>query len=177
MGSGGGRPSWPAWRGSRSLRWPADLRPRSARWSPAARCRAPAPLGADCLAAFLWIEARSARPMLPLALFRSRQFSGANAVTLAVYFALGGSTFLLIIHLQSVLGYSPLAAGAALTPATLLLLVLSPVAGKVPSRLGDRAPLTGRPLIAAARRGPLARVRPGPGLPPYRPPGRPRPGR
>ena len=111
---------------------------------------AAATLGAACLAAFVWIEARSPQPMLPLDLFRSRQFSGANAVTLAVYFALGGATFLLIIHLQSVLGYSPLAAGAALTPITLLLLVLSPPAGKLASRLGYRAPMTVGPLIAAA---------------------------
>src|SRR5713101_1572164 len=96
------------------------------------------------------IEARHPDPMLPLDLFRSRQFSGANAVTLAVYFALSGATFLLIIHLQSVLGYSPLAAGAALTPVTLLLLVLSPPAGKLASRIGYRALMTAGPLIAAA---------------------------
>ncbi|TMB02205.1 MAG: MFS transporter [Deltaproteobacteria bacterium] len=119
---------------------------------------AAAALGAACLAAFLWIEARSANPMLPLELFRSRQFSGANAVTLAVYFALSGATFLLIIHLQSVLGYSPLAAGAALTPATLLLLVLSPPAGKLASRIGYRVPMTVGPLIASAGVALLARV-------------------
>jgi EmrB/QacA subfamily drug resistance transporter len=107
-------------------------------------------LGAASLAAFVWIEARSPNPMLPLDLFRSRQFSGANAATLAVYFALSGATFLLIIHLQKVLGYSPLAAGAALTPITLLLLVLSTPAGKLASRVGYRAPMTAGPLIAAA---------------------------
>ena len=96
--------------------------------------------------------------MLPLGLFRFRQFSGANAVTLAVYFALSGATFLLIIHLQSVLGYSPLAAGAALTPATLLLLVLSPPAGKLASRIGYRVPMTVGPLIASAGVALLARV-------------------
>jgi len=109
-----------------------------------------AALGAACLAAFVWIEARSRNPMLPLDLFRSRQFFGANAVTLAVYFALGGATFLLIIYLQSVLGYSPLAAGAALTPVTLLLLVLSAPAAKLASRVGYRVPMTAGPLIAAA---------------------------
>jgi EmrB/QacA subfamily drug resistance transporter len=111
---------------------------------------AAATLGAASLAAFVWIEARSPNPMLPLDLFRSRQFSGANAATLAVYFALSGATFLLIIHLQKVLGYSPLAAGAALTPITLLLLVLSTPAGKLASRVGYRAPMTAGPLIAAA---------------------------
>jgi len=104
--------------------------------------------GAALLAAFLWIEARRESPMLPLGLFRSRQFSGANAVTLAVYFALSGSTFLLILHLQGVLGYSPLAAGAALTPIMVLMLVLSPYAGKVATRLGYRAPMTVGSLIA-----------------------------
>jgi EmrB/QacA subfamily drug resistance transporter len=117
-----------------------------------------AALGTASLAAFVWIEARSPAPMLPLDLFRSRQFSGANAVTLAVYFALGGATFLLIIFLQTVLGYSPLAAGAALTPITLLLLVLSPVAGKLASRVGYRAPMTAGPLIAAAGVALLAQV-------------------
>ncbi len=111
---------------------------------------AAAALGASSFAAFVWIEARSPNPMLPLELFRSRQFSGANAVTLAVYFALSGATFLLIIYLQNVLGYSPLAAGAALTPITLLLLVLSPPAGKLASRIGYRAPMTAGPLLAAA---------------------------
>ena len=117
-----------------------------------------AALGAASLAAFVWIEARHPDPMLPLDLFRSRQFSGANAVTLAVYFALSGATFLLIIHLQSVLGYSPLAAGAALTPVTLLLLVLSPPAGKLASRIGYRAPMTAGPLIAAVGVALLAKV-------------------
>jgi EmrB/QacA subfamily drug resistance transporter len=104
--------------------------------------------GAALLAAFVWIEARREHPMLPLPLFRERQFSGANAVTLAVYFALGGATFLLMLQLQRVLDYSPLAAGAALTPITVLLLVLSPPAGKLASRIGYRAPMTLGPLVA-----------------------------
>jgi EmrB/QacA subfamily drug resistance transporter len=107
-------------------------------------------VGVVALAAFVWTEARRPDPMLPLELFRSRQFTGANVVTLGVYFGLGGAMFLLVLHLQSVLGYSPLAAGAALTPMTLLLLLLSPVAGKLASRVGYRAPMTIGPLIAAA---------------------------
>jgi EmrB/QacA subfamily drug resistance transporter len=106
--------------------------------------------GVVFLVAFLWIEARRADPMLPLVLFRSRQFSGANAVTLAVYFALGGATFLLVLHLQRVLEYSPLAAGAALTPITLLLLLLSPPAGKLASRIGYRLPMTIGPIATGA---------------------------
>ena len=107
-------------------------------------------IGAASLAAFVWIEARRAEPMLPLDLFRARQFSGANAVTLAVYFALVGATFLLVLQFQGVLGYSPLAAGAALVPITVLLLVLSPLAGKLASRIGYRAPMTAGSLIVAA---------------------------
>jgi len=106
-------------------------------------------VGVALLAAFLWIEARRPDPMLPLELFRSRQFSGANAVTLAVYFALSGATFLLVLHLQRVLGYSPFEAGAALTPITLLMLFLSPLAGELTKRIGYRAPMTAGPLIAA----------------------------
>ncbi|HKB76984.1 MAG TPA: MFS transporter [Myxococcales bacterium] len=119
---------------------------------------AAATLGAASLAAFVWIEARSPNPMLPLDLFRSRQFSGANAVTLAIYFALGGATFLLIIHLQKVLGYSPLAAGAALMPLTVLLLALSTPATKLASHVGYRTPMTAGPLIAAAGVALLAQV-------------------
>jgi MFS family permease len=99
--------------------------------------------------------------MLPLGLFRSRQFSGANAVTLAVYFALGGATFLLVLQLQRVLGYSPLASGAALTPLTVLMLVLSPVAGKLASRIGYRIPMTVGPIIAAAGVALIAPIGPG----------------
>jgi len=104
--------------------------------------------GAALLAAFLTIEARRQEPMLPLGLFRSRQFSGANAVTVAVYFALGGATFLLVLQLQRVLEYSPLASGAALTPITVLMLVLSPLAGKLASRIGYRLPMTVGPVVA-----------------------------
>ena len=63
--------------------------------------------------------------MLPLTLFASQQFSAANAVTFLVYAALGGVFFLLVMHLQIVGGFSPLAAGTSLLPATVLLLLLS----------------------------------------------------
>jgi len=111
---------------------------------------AAAAAGVVCLIGFIWIEARRHQPMLPLGLFRSRQFSGANAVTLAVYFALGGSTFLLVLQLQQVLEYSPLASGAALMPLTVLLLLLSPPAGKLASRIGYRWPMTIGPITVGA---------------------------
>jgi EmrB/QacA subfamily drug resistance transporter len=107
-------------------------------------------LGVVALAAFVWIESRRSEPMLPLELFRSSQFSGSNAVTLAVYFGLSGATFLLVLYVQSVLGYSPLAAGAALTPVTILLLLLSPAAGKLAGRIGCRPLMTAGPVVVAA---------------------------
>ena len=67
--------------------------------------------------AFLVVEHRRTHPMLPLELFRSRQFSGANGVTFAVYGALGGALFLLPVELQIVKAYSPLESGVALLPA------------------------------------------------------------
>jgi EmrB/QacA subfamily drug resistance transporter len=102
------------------------------------------------LALFAVVEGRRAAPMLPLELFRSRQFSGANLATLAIYFSLNGTMFLLVLHLQRSLGYSPLEAGAALTPLTLLLLALSASAGKVGARVGHGWPMTIGALVVAA---------------------------
>ena len=109
-----------------------------------------AAIGVAVLVAFLVVEARVASPMLPLALFRSRQFSGANATTLAVYGALGGAFFLFVLQLQVVLGYSALEAGAALLPVTLLMLALSARAGALAQRIGPRLPMTIGPLGVAA---------------------------
>jgi EmrB/QacA subfamily drug resistance transporter len=106
-------------------------------------------VGALALVAFLVIEARVRAPMLPLELFRSRQFSGANATTLAVYAALTGVMFLLVLHLQLVLGYSALEAGAALLPITLLLLTLSARTGALAQRIGPRLPMTAGPLLVS----------------------------
>ncbi len=100
--------------------------------------------------AFLVVEHRRARPMLPLGLFRSRQFSGANAVTFAVYGALGGALFLLPIELQLVAHYSPLASGLALLPVTLLMLVFSARSGQLSARIGPRLQMTLGPFVIAA---------------------------
>ena len=105
--------------------------------------------GVVALVAFVLLEARSRQPMLPLALFRDRQFSGANAMTLAVYAALGGAFFLLVVELQVVLGYSALEAGAALVPVTLLMLVLSTRAGALAQRIGPRLPMSLGPAVVA----------------------------
>jgi MFS family permease len=99
--------------------------------------------------------------MLPLDIFASRQFRGANLATLAIYFALSGVFFLLVLQLQQVLGYSALQAGAALTPVTLFLLVLSPISGKLGSKIGQRSPMTLGSLTAAAGAALLTRTQPG----------------
>lgn len=100
--------------------------------------------------AFVAIERRVAEPMLPLGLFRSRQFVGGNLTTLAVYAALSGALFLAVLELQTVLGYSALEAGAATLPTTLLLLALSAPMGALAQRIGPRAPMTVGPLLCAA---------------------------
>jgi EmrB/QacA subfamily drug resistance transporter len=117
--------------------------------------------GVLALIAFLVVEARRAHPMLPLGMFRSWQFSGANAVTFAVYAALGAVTFLLVVHLQTDLGYSALEAGASLLPITACMLVLSARAGALAQRIGPRLPMTVGPLVVAAGMVLLGRVDPG----------------
>lgn len=84
-----------------------------------------AAVGVAALVAFLVRERTAAAPMLPLAIFRTRQFAATNAVTFIVYAALSGATFLLPIELQVVWGYSPLGSGLALLPLTVIMLLLS----------------------------------------------------
>lgn len=105
--------------------------------------------GALLLASFLVIERRAEQPMVPLELFSSPQFSGANASTLFVYAALGGSTFLLVLHLQTSLGYSALEAGASLLPFTIVMALLSSRMGALAQRIGPRLPMTVGPLVGA----------------------------
>lgn len=105
--------------------------------------------GLVLMVAFLVAERLNPAPMMPLELFSSRQFSAANAVTAAVYAALGGVFFLLVLHLQVVAGASPLAAGAALLPVTGLLLVGSARAGALSQRIGPRFPMSAGPLTSA----------------------------
>jgi EmrB/QacA subfamily drug resistance transporter len=81
-------------------------------------------------------------PMLPLDVFASRQFTSVNLVTFLVYGAFGGVIFLLVLQLQLVAGFSPLAAGTALLPTTLLMLALSSRAGGFAQRVGPRWPMT-----------------------------------
>uniref|UniRef100_UPI0035C960DF MFS transporter n=1 Tax=uncultured Mycobacterium sp. TaxID=171292 RepID=UPI0035C960DF len=117
-------------------------------------------IGATALVAFPLIEMRSGAPLLPLQLFRSRQFTGANLTTLAVYAALGGALFLLALQLQQTLHYSALAAGLATLPTTIIMLVGSPWAGALAERTGPRLPMTIGPLIAAGGLALMARITP-----------------
>jgi EmrB/QacA subfamily drug resistance transporter len=101
-------------------------------------------------AAFVWWQHRAADPMVPPVLWRNRTFTVANLLTLAVYAALGGLFFFLVLQLQTSLGYRPLLAGAAALPSSLLLLLLSGRAGAWSTRVGPRPPLLIGPLVAAA---------------------------
>jgi EmrB/QacA subfamily drug resistance transporter len=103
-------------------------------------------VGLASAVAFLRAERRSPEPMLPLSIFDSRQFTSANVVTFVVYAAMGGVFFLLVVFLQIALGYSPIAAGAASLPITLLMLAFSPRAGALAQRIGPRLPLTLGPI-------------------------------
>jgi EmrB/QacA subfamily drug resistance transporter len=114
------------------------------------RVAASATGGCVLVAAFLFVERRISEPMLPLTIFRSRQFSGANAATLANYIAIGAMFFFLSLQLQDVLGYSALAAGAASLPATLIMLVFSAQAGRLGQRIGPRIPMTVGPIVLGA---------------------------
>ena len=104
-------------------------------------------LGLAVGAAFVNRERRTRHPMVPPALFRSRQFSAANAMTLLVYAALGAVFFFLTLQLQTVLGYGPLLAGMASLPVTVLMLFLAARGGELASRIGPRLPMAVGPIV------------------------------
>lgn len=105
--------------------------------------------GAACLVAFVAVEARSKHPLVPLDLFRSAQFSAANVVTFVVYAALGVVFVFLVLQLQVVAGWSPLEAGSAILPVTVVMLLFSARSGALAQRIGPRLPMTVGPLLAA----------------------------
>ncbi|MEK8073825.1 MFS transporter [Rhodococcoides navarretei] len=121
----------------------------------------PLVLGIAAVALFVVIERRSHEPLVPPSLFASRVFLAANLVTFAVYAALGGVFFLLVLQLQFAVGYSPIAAGVATLPITALMLALSARAGRIAGRIGPRVPMTVGPLLSAL--GLLLMLRIGPG--------------
>jgi len=120
----------------------------SARWSEPV-VYGPMVAGIVVLAVFLWWEGRTTSAIVPLALFRSGAFSGANAMTLLLYGALSGALFFLPYNLIRLQGYSTAAAGASFLPFTLIMGGLSRWSGALVDRVGARLPLTIGPIIAA----------------------------
>jgi EmrB/QacA subfamily drug resistance transporter len=110
----------------------------------------PAVAGIVLFATFLWWEARTPYPMLPLGLFRRRNFSAGNAETFAMYGGLGITFFLLVLFLQQVAGYDALQAGFATLPTTVVMFLLSKRAGRMADRYGPRWFMGAGPLVAAA---------------------------
>lgn len=103
--------------------------------------------GAAGLTIFVFIEARSQHPMMPVKLFASRDFSAVNALTLCVYAAMGGALFFLPFNLILVQNYSPSAAGASLLPLIGLIFLLSPLSGSLVAKIGAKIPLVVGPLL------------------------------
>ncbi|HWM73092.1 MAG TPA: MFS transporter [Nocardioides sp.] len=99
---------------------------------------------------FIMVERRDPEPMLRLEIFRDRTFSAANAMTLLVYAALGASLFFVTLQLQTVGGWSALAAGLASMPITICMIFLAAKGGEIGARLGPRIPMTVGPIVMAA---------------------------
>jgi EmrB/QacA subfamily drug resistance transporter len=115
-------------------------------------------VGVLSIIGFLAWEANTEEPMLPLGIFASRVFSGTNAVTFAVYAALGGIFFWLVLTLQVVVRFTPLEAGISLLPVTLIMLAFSARAGALSQRIGPRIPMTAGPILAAVGVAGLTRI-------------------
>ncbi len=106
-------------------------------------------IGVACSLAFLTVEARSVSPMVPLKLFRSRAFSGANLLTLFLYAAISMLFFVLPLNLIQVQGYSATATGGAVLPMIVLMFLLSRWSGGLVHQYGARLPLIAGPMITA----------------------------
>lgn len=99
---------------------------------------------------FIVTERSRANPMLPLVMFRERQFSAANAVTFVVYGALGGALFLLPVELQLVSHYTALRSGLSLLPVTAIMLVFSARSARLAARIGPRLQMSLGPVVVGA---------------------------
>ncbi|KAA3647925.1 MAG: MFS transporter [Chloroflexi bacterium] len=105
--------------------------------------------GILALVAFIYVESRAKTPMMPLSVFRSPTFTGANLLTLFLYGALGGALFFYNFNFINLQGYTATQAGFAFLPFTIVLAVLSPWAGGLVARYGAKLPLVIGPLIVA----------------------------
>jgi EmrB/QacA subfamily drug resistance transporter len=115
-------------------------------------------VGVVALVAFVLVEQRSAHPMMPPSLFRSREFSAANGLTLTAYAALGAVFFFLATFLQVVCGYKPLIAGLAQLPVTIVMMLLSSRVGALSGRIGPRKLMTAGGALTATGALLLARI-------------------
>jgi EmrB/QacA subfamily drug resistance transporter len=106
-------------------------------------------IAAVALASFVPIELRVKAPMIDFKFFRSRSFAGANVVAFIVSFAMLAQFFFLALYMQNILGYSPLQAGVRFLPATLVIIVMGPIAGRLTDRIGPRPLMTLGLLIVA----------------------------
>ncbi|OUC95036.1 MFS transporter [Streptosporangium minutum] len=113
----------------------------------------PVPIAVGVLlgAAFVWLEIRrSPRALVPVGVFASKVFTAVNVVTFVMYAAMSVVFFLLVVQLQVSAGFSPMTAGSAMIPVTVLMLLLSSRAGELAKRIGPRVPMTAGVLICAA---------------------------
>jgi EmrB/QacA subfamily drug resistance transporter len=117
--------------------------------------------GAAVLASFVFVEKRVKNPLVPLGIFRSRQFSAANVATFFIYGAFGGAFFLAPVELEQVLHFTPLEAGGGLLPASLLLFFLSARFGALSARHGPRFFMGFGPIIAGCGLALFWRIAPG----------------
>jgi EmrB/QacA subfamily drug resistance transporter len=118
-------------------------------------------VGVAVAVGFVVFEMRVRSPMVPMSIFRSAQFSATNVVTFLLYGAFAAALFLLGLVLQGPLGYSPLLAGAATVPLTIMMLLFSARAGAIAQRIGPRIPMTVGPLLCAVGLALLTLVEPG----------------
>jgi predicted MFS family arabinose efflux permease len=103
------------------------------------------------LASFVVIERRRREPMLPLDLFRSGTYTGANLVVLLVALAMFGVFFFVSLYMQNILGYSPVETGAAFLPLTIIIILVAPIAGKTSDRIGSRGLMTAGMILVATQ--------------------------